>query len=347
MEIDYYDDPVALEAHGSREGLLSWRRAALEAYHEASRLVESWEEKVAELNGASPDDAVEYDDPGAPAGSDAQEFDDDDLGDEPWPPVLECDDADQWRELLNHLAGYILWDDLDYEAGQFFLDDDPDESAHLKEMLGITDDYYTDVPPDPTDRELEGVRRELRSICRRPEPEDDGLVDGLLDSHHDLFIGPCNPEELARETDCRFVEQVGLTRGDEFDCTYAEWVELFRKGTLSVAAQPSDVSREAIALSQEQTAAADLALERGEAMELEGGDRIESRDGGWVVVDRYGGYLANVDDSHWTLDEADPDVPVLTFPTPRDAWLAYLQSRAAAAARCERREAALSRLGRM
>ena len=57
-------------------------------------------------------------------------------------------------------------------------------------------------------------------------------------------------------------------------------------------------------------------------MELDGGCRIELRDGAWVVVDRHGGLLEDVDDPCWTCAEVDPDSPPLLFPTPGDALLA-------------------------
>jgi hypothetical protein len=50
--------------------------------------------------------------------------------------------------LLECLAGCVLWDN-DYEC-QESLDLPPDLSRRLRAIMGMDDDYYTDVPPDPT-----------------------------------------------------------------------------------------------------------------------------------------------------------------------------------------------------
>ena len=43
-------------------------------------------------------------------------------------------------------------------------------------MMGIADDYYTDIAPDPTDEQLESIRRTLRSLCGRTEPKDPEVI---------------------------------------------------------------------------------------------------------------------------------------------------------------------------
>ncbi len=48
--------------------------------------------------------------------------------------------------------GAVLWDN-DYEA-QERLDLPPEQSNQLKELLGVEDDYYTDVPEDLRDDQL-------------------------------------------------------------------------------------------------------------------------------------------------------------------------------------------------
>ncbi len=48
--------------------------------------------------------------------------------------------------------GAVLWDN-DYEA-QERLDLPPEQSNKLKEVLGVEDDYYTDVPTDPRNDQL-------------------------------------------------------------------------------------------------------------------------------------------------------------------------------------------------
>ncbi len=51
--------------------------------------------------------------------------------------------------LVECLAGCVLWDN-DYEL-QEPLDLPPEKSRRFRGLLGMADDYYTDVPPDPPD----------------------------------------------------------------------------------------------------------------------------------------------------------------------------------------------------
>jgi hypothetical protein len=61
-------------------------------------------------------------------------------------------DKEVWLVLIECLAGCVLWDN-DYES-QESLDLPPEKSKHLRTMLGMADDYYTDVPPDPPDEQI-------------------------------------------------------------------------------------------------------------------------------------------------------------------------------------------------
>jgi hypothetical protein len=64
-------------------------------------------------------------------------------------PDDRCTDKDTWTILLECLAGCVLWDN-DYES-QESLDLPPDKSRQLRAILGMDDDYYTEIPQDPTD----------------------------------------------------------------------------------------------------------------------------------------------------------------------------------------------------
>ena len=78
---------------------------------------------------------------------------------------------EDWQFLLDFLANQILWDDGDYENADDFVDKDPRARAALKEMMGIDQDYFTAVAPDPTDTELAAIRKQLRKLCRRRKPK--------------------------------------------------------------------------------------------------------------------------------------------------------------------------------
>ena len=62
------------------------------------------------------------------------------------------DELESWVELVECLAGCVLWDN-DYEW-QGSLDAPPEESRRVRDILGVAGDYYTDVPPDPPDDQV-------------------------------------------------------------------------------------------------------------------------------------------------------------------------------------------------
>ena len=58
-----------------------------------------------------------------------------------------------------------FWDE-DWRDDESLLDADPKASGAVKKLLGIDEDYYVAVPPDPTDEEMEGVWATLRGLTR-------------------------------------------------------------------------------------------------------------------------------------------------------------------------------------
>ncbi|XZE52587.1 hypothetical protein SH139x_004289 [Planctomycetaceae bacterium SH139] len=84
-----------------------------------------------------------------------------------WPPV-ECDDLQRWDVLIELLADRILWD-RDYEMAEAFLDDAPENATAKKLMLGIDEDYFTGLAPDPRDEVMDQVVLSIRRLTR-PKP---------------------------------------------------------------------------------------------------------------------------------------------------------------------------------
>jgi hypothetical protein len=87
-------------------------------------------------------------------------------------PDRRCADASEWDFLIECLSGRIFWD-ADYEMGQHFLDADPHKREALTRLLGIDGDYFIAVAPDPTDKQLEHIRGQLRLLTGRSEPKRD------------------------------------------------------------------------------------------------------------------------------------------------------------------------------
>jgi hypothetical protein len=170
-----------------------------------------------------------------------------------------------------------------------------------------------------------------------------GLIPGFVDNYNDLFVGPCDPDDLAREVDGILAEGVQCGDLDDFDCLYSEWVEHFRDEFRWAAANgwPDAVlppTRPPARLAELATWAKKL----GKPVSLEDGTRIKRSRGGWIVLKDRRHALRDVIPCGWVDRSADP----LVFPAPEEASAAYLRSREIAKGRRARRKAALERLGR-
>jgi hypothetical protein len=140
-QVDGWDDPEDID------DAFAWRRLALAAYLEAEG--KPWANGTAtgEGDGRVPGDREE--------------------DDGPWsPPEIASEDVEEWDLLVGEcLANRILWGDGDHEGGPGFMDADPAVSRSCRDELGIAEDYYTAIAPDPTDEQLDSVRRTLRDVC--------------------------------------------------------------------------------------------------------------------------------------------------------------------------------------
>ena len=78
---------------------------------------------------------------------------------------LASEEIGEWELLVSCLSDSVLWDE-DWRDSESLLDADPRASREVKKMLGIDEDYYVAVPPDPTDREMEGIWATLRGLTQ-------------------------------------------------------------------------------------------------------------------------------------------------------------------------------------
>lgn len=88
------------------------------------------------------------------------------IPDDPETPAETSRDVAEWGILIECLETRVLWD-ADYLDEDVYADQAPETGKILKDELGVADDYFTAVAPDPTDRDLEIVRQKIR-----------GLIDG-------------------------------------------------------------------------------------------------------------------------------------------------------------------------
>lgn len=86
---------------------------------------------------------------------------------EPDDPLSDpaCDDQAEWDAAVDALIDEVLWD-ADFDMESLFLDAPPEASERMKREMGIASDYYTGLPPDPTDDQLPSIRRRLEELAR-------------------------------------------------------------------------------------------------------------------------------------------------------------------------------------
>jgi hypothetical protein len=77
----------------------------------------------------------------------------------------ESEKIGEWELLVCCLTDAVLWDE-DWRDNESLLDADPKASRPVKKLLGIDEDYYVAVPPDPTDDEMEGIWATLRALTQ-------------------------------------------------------------------------------------------------------------------------------------------------------------------------------------
>ena len=87
-------------------------------------------------------------------------------------PGPECRDLDEWETAFDVLTNRVLWD-RDFEDGDLFLDAPPDHAEWLKDHASISDDYFTAIPHDPTDDDVERAIQRLHELT----PEGRGTIE--------------------------------------------------------------------------------------------------------------------------------------------------------------------------
>ncbi len=91
---------------------------------------------------------------------------------EEYTPLLlgpDAEDIGDWGDVLDELMDQVLWGDRDFDDADMMLDVDPDLGHGLKAHVGIDEDYFTGVAPEPSAHELTLIRETLRKLCGRSE----------------------------------------------------------------------------------------------------------------------------------------------------------------------------------
>jgi hypothetical protein len=138
-----------------------------------------------------------------------------------------------------------------------------------------------------------------------------------------------------------------MAEAEGFDCPYQEWVASLREDVVRAGRQDVTTPDLTSLLTPDQVAACGRAMEDGGPVLTGHGHRVERANSGWVICDHRGDVLVDVEWSCWSSDREDADMPPATFTTAADALAALLWSKQLSQARAERREQAMTRLGRM
>jgi hypothetical protein len=132
IEIDLFPDGLLDESLSDPQTRSTWRRRVLAA---AAQVMRSSQEEI----GPAADE-LELPDP-------------------------HCRELSVWEDLVDSLAEAVLWD-RDFEMAETFLDVDPGISRQRRRLLGIEEDYFTQVAPDPRPAEVLRLASMTREIVR-------------------------------------------------------------------------------------------------------------------------------------------------------------------------------------
>ncbi|MGI9474222.1 MAG: hypothetical protein ACR2NZ_21960, partial [Rubripirellula sp.] len=80
-------------------------------------------------------------------------------------PEENSSDIGEWEDVVEYLADAILWD-RDFELSESFYDLDPGVSSQRRRLMGIDNDYFTRVAPDPRPDQVFGLVSKTRDIVR-------------------------------------------------------------------------------------------------------------------------------------------------------------------------------------
>lgn len=75
------------------------------------------------------------------------------------------DDIKEWETEVQCLADGILWD-ADYGDSHLYIDHPPEKSKLLKNVMRISDNYYSAIADDPNEEEIDTKLTDMRKLCQ-------------------------------------------------------------------------------------------------------------------------------------------------------------------------------------
>jgi hypothetical protein len=87
-----------------------------------------------------------------------------------WPDP-ECVVMDEWELAIAEVKSWVLPDE-DYQMDGLTLDAPPEKSHELKRIMGISQDYFTTVPPDSTDNQARTAWADIQELIGDQRPDE-------------------------------------------------------------------------------------------------------------------------------------------------------------------------------
>lgn len=138
-------------------------------------------------------------------------------------------DSEMWHDLFSLFESRFLVD-TDY-AMAGMLDVPMEKAEELKAIMGIDDEYFVGIAPDPTDRQMHKVNQKLAKLLDLPCPDDDGRFPAIYDRYTGLNVGPCTSQEIASWANNPWIQSTTLEY-PSWDCEYSVWQANFMKALL-------------------------------------------------------------------------------------------------------------------
>ena len=162
-------------------------------------------------------------------------------------------DSEMWHDLFALFESRFL-DDTDYEMAAL-LDAPVDKAEEVKAILGIDDEYFVSIAPDPTERQMHKVNQKLAKLLDLPCPDDDGRFPAIYDRYTGLNIGPCTDQQISACSKNLWIQSKSLAL-PSWDCEYVVWQANFMAAMLAADPTGADESPQLIALREQRRQAA-------------------------------------------------------------------------------------------
>lgn len=170
-------------------------------------------------------------------------------------PAEDEEQKSEWQDLFTIFQDRFL-QDYDFQLDDA-LDLPPDKAQEFREILGIRDNFFSDVAEDPTGKELAKVRQKLALLLGLDWRDDDGLYLCLMDHYTGLKVGPCTPNVIEDWQNNPWIT-VAREVKPHFHCEYRVWLHNFSQPLLT---ESTEQMQDVDAFYAAQTARRDKALE--------------------------------------------------------------------------------------